>query len=72
MQTTEEITLRCPRCSNSPTMHKSEFLSIVPTMGEEKYGTQGKVILEKAGVPVRIYECLACHLLEFYHEEKKS
>jgi len=49
-------------------MKRSEFLTIIPAMGETKYGTQGKPISERAGIPVRVYECLACHLIEFYHE----
>jgi hypothetical protein len=59
----------CPKCPHSPVMKQSEFLAIVPAMGETKYGTQAKLISERAGIPVRIYECLVCHLVEFYHEE---
>jgi len=65
-----EAEKKCPKCPNSPVMKKSEFMAIIPAMGEEKYGTQGKPILEKAGNPVRVYECLVCHLVELYHEEK--
>jgi predicted nucleic-acid-binding Zn-ribbon protein len=66
-----EVEKKCPKCPNSPVMKKSEFMTIIPAMGETRYGTQGKAISERAGIPLRSYECLACHLVEFYHEEIK-
>jgi len=59
----------CPRCPSHPYMQKSEFLGIVPLMGEAKYGTLHIPISEKAGMPVRAHECPHCHLVEFYHED---
>jgi hypothetical protein len=59
------------RCTPAQRATK-EFMAVIPAMGEEKYGTQGKPILEKAGNPVRVYECLVCHLVELYQEEKSG
>jgi len=51
-------------------MNKSQFLSVVPATGEERYGTQSTIVSEKAGIPLQAYECPNCHLVEFYHEKK--
>jgi hypothetical protein len=59
----------CPKCPNSPPMAKSQFLTIVPVTGEARYGTQSTIVSEKAGIVLQAYECLSCHLVEFYHEE---
>ena len=60
---------KCPRCQNPSSMQKSNSLFFVPAMGEAQPGTESAPMLKQAGILVRVHECPACRLVEFYHEE---
>ncbi len=66
--TTCQILKNVRGATTSPEMVASEFMVTIPAMGEAKYGTQSKIMSDKAGFLLWRMSVFRCHLVEFFHE----
>ena len=60
---------QCPKCPDS-IMIAADYIGVVPAQLDQKYGTQ--TVSSNDGIPVAMYECPNCHLVELYHSPPKE
>ena len=57
----------CPKCPGSPPMRESAAESVLLATLNPDYNQTDSTVSKRAGVPVRIFICLSCNLVELYY-----
>lgn len=55
---------RCPKCLTHPVLKRSDADSVLPTQQDSK---SDSVSGKRAGLPVQVYICPNCNLVELYY-----
>jgi hypothetical protein len=57
----------CPKCPGSPPMKNSNIESLLVATLTPEFNQSDSAVSKRAGVPVMIYTCPRCNLVELYY-----
>jgi len=57
----------CPKCPGSPPMKNSGIESALLATLDRDFNQSDSVLSKNAGVPIQIYLCPKCNLVELYY-----